>query len=130
MYIFDYFRLLLSTILQLESLIKDFDPNVSLVNVINNLKSNNELTFDIEDGPIFDKILNWYETVTVPQWKLCFKNTYFCKNIWNKSPTKNRSYSQQQTYARQDMKLSEKMKRLKDILTSNDLSSSFLSIVE
>ena len=66
MYVFDYYRLLFSTLLELQ-----IEPK--------NAKSIS--TQDITDKVNFDNIINWYSQQKDIVWKDCFRKSAFCKNI-------------------------------------------------
>ena len=80
MYQFDYFRLLLSTIIHLEHKFEKTEGE-SVINIIKQNVPQQE-----QYKQIFNKIINWYETNVIPKWSFCFKNAYFCTNIWETSP--------------------------------------------
>jgi hypothetical protein len=71
MYVFDYYRLLFSTLLELQ-----IEPK--------NAKSIS--TQDIVDKVNFDNIIHWYSEQTDIVWKDCFRKSAFCNNILNQIP--------------------------------------------
>ena len=70
MYVFDYYRLLFSTLLELH-----IEPNVA--------KSIS--TQDIADKVNFDNIIDWYSQQKDIVWKDCFRKSAFCKNIYEQA---------------------------------------------
>jgi hypothetical protein len=81
MYEFDYFRLLLSTIIHLENMFENTNVKESVADMVKRNAPRNE-----GDKPIFNKIIKWYETNVIPEWRFCFKKDYFCTNIWETPP--------------------------------------------
>jgi len=127
MYQFDYFRLLLSTIIHLENIFENSNNGQSVVNIIKQNVPQQE-----EDKEIFDKIIKWYETNVIPKWSFCFKNAYFCTNIWETSPNhvelkkiQNESQGPQMT----SKDLVDHLNRLRLNPSSGDLSSNFSSML-
>ena len=92
MYVFDYFRLLLSTIGQL-SKIPEFEQN------------EHKDLIDKEDLDIYNVITQWYTNqliltktntkgcLSTDNWNNCFKHKYFTENIFNKYVTPNSTSS-------------------------------------
>lgn len=70
MYVFDYYRLLFSTLLELQ-----IEPN--------NAKSIS--TQDIVDKVNFENIIDWYSQQKDIVWKDCFRKSAFCKNIYEQA---------------------------------------------
>lgn len=128
MYQFDYFRLLLSTIIHLENIFEKTQGE-SVINIIKENVPQQE-----QDKQIFDKIIKWYETNVIPKWSFCFKNAYFCTNIWETSPDrielnkihkKNENVKQEMTQE----ELVDHLNRLRLNRSSGDLSSNFSSML-
>ena len=139
MYIFDYFRLLIETIFHLENV---YVERYSSKNLIRKIKLVSP-RLDIVDKEVFENILDWYiknisESTKNSRnmlWKHCFKNSFFCKQIYNdRSRGDNGSNGKlvnddgDQNILNniiKSMTLSEKLKHLKNNKTSSDLSSNF-----
>lgn len=127
MYQFDYFRLLLSTIIHLENIFEN-EEGESVINIIKKNVPENE------DKQIFNKIIKWYETNVIPKWSFCFKNAYFCTNIWQTPPNhvELKKMQKQNVNATQEMTqedLAKHLDRLRLKRSSGDLSSIFSSII-
>lgn len=121
MYQFDYFRLLLSTIIHLENIFEN-EKGESVVTII---KENiNEQQEDIE---IFNKIIKWYTTNVIPKWSFCFKKDYFCTNIWETPPERVEFEKIQNNVKQED--LANHLDRLRLNRSSGDLSSNFSSML-
>lgn len=129
MYQFDYFRLLLSTIIHLEHKFEETQGE----SVINIIKENSPKDKP-EDEQIFNKIINWYETNVIPKWSYCFKKSYFCTNIWETPPDRielnkiqKKNVNVKQEIISKD--LVDHLKRLRLNRSSGDLSSNFSSML-
>ena len=130
MYVFDYFRLLFSTILHFvqiyveeDSKFPDREKHIKLKELINILKNNNSV--DSRDKELYTHIVTWYEKNTTVRWKECFKRDYFCNMIYN--PASNIGQNPQQpisaTNTQPQATISQQLKHLKEILSSGDISS-------
>ena len=76
MYVFDYYRLLFSTLLELR-----IEPkNAESISAIKSILQDNSI-FDEFD---FNLILDWYSKQEDIVWKDCFRKSAFCNNIFNK----------------------------------------------
>jgi hypothetical protein len=127
MYQFDYFRLLLSTIITLEHRFEG--GGESVINIIKENVPQQE-----QDKQIFDKIIKWYETNVIPKWSFCFKNGYFCTNIWETPPDRiklnkiqKKNVNEKQEITKEE--LVEHLNRLRLNPSSGDLSSNFSSML-
>lgn len=126
MYKFDYFRLLLSTIIHLEHKFEK-TKGESVINII----KENSPKDKPEDEQIFNKIIIWYETNVIPKWSFCFKNGYFCTNIWQ-TPHDRVELNKIQNNVKTEMTqkdLENHLDRLRLNRSSGDLSSIFSSII-
>ena len=128
MYQFDYFRLLLSTIIHLENIFEKTQGE-SVINIIKENVPQQE-----QDKQIFNKIIKWYETNVIPKWSFCFKNAYFCTNIWETPPDRielnkiqNKNVNENQEMTQEE--LVDHLNRLRLNRSSGDLSSNFSSML-
>jgi hypothetical protein len=80
MYVFDYYRLLFSTLLELQ-----IEPK--------NAKSIS--TQDIADKVNFNNIIDWYSQQKDIVWKDCFRKSAFCKNIYEQTQVYSQTPQQQ-----------------------------------
>jgi hypothetical protein len=129
MYEFDYFRLLLSTIIHLENMFENTNVKESVADMVKRNAPRNE-----GDKPIFNKIIKWYETNVIPEWRFCFKKDYFCTNIWETPPdsvelNKIQNVKQKMTQSEVKACLSRLRKERLKNPSSSDLSSTFSSVV-
>ena len=129
MYQFDYFRLLLSTIIHLENIFEKTQGESVVINIIKENVPQQE-----QDKQIFNKIIKWYETNVIPKWSFCFKNAYFCTNIWETPPDRielnkiqNKNVNENQEMTQEE--LVDHLNRLRLNRSSGDLSSNFSSML-
>lgn len=127
MYVFDYFRLLFSTILHFVQIYVEDSANnskhIKLKELIDILKNNNSVISMNND--LYTHIVTWYEKNTTVRWKECFKRDYFCNMIYN--PASNVGQNPHQppsaTKSQPEKTLSYQLNHLKEILSSGDISS-------
>jgi hypothetical protein len=118
MFAFDYFRLLFSMILEFQNKIEAFDLLVYKEYILK------------VDEPIYLTIINWFNSqVKQPEWKFCFRDSYFFESIFKytsfteKTPQVCSTQNISQVSQEQPQHISNVLAALK--LTSSDASSDF-----
>jgi hypothetical protein len=85
MYVFDYYRLLFSTLLELQ-----IEPKNA-----KSISTQDIAPSDIVDKVYFENIINWYSQQKDIVWKDCFRKSAFCINIYEQAQVNNQTPQQQ-----------------------------------